>query len=105
MLKIQSSEKFILFMWDLLSTNTNNVWTKDTCLCFCIYDLIGLKGLAQDLCIVIGKYGVPNYKMFDLPINSTLKMNFQNIEAICLGEFGKGGGAWKAGMVWTFGGI
>ena len=60
MLKILPSEKFILFIWDLLSTNTKNVWTKDTCLCFWSYDILGIEGLAQDLCICIGKDGVPN---------------------------------------------
>ena len=75
MLKIEYSKKFIVFMWDLLSTNPKNVLTKDTCLCFCSYDLLGLKGLAQALCIFIGKYDTPNYKFFDLLINSMLKMH------------------------------
>ena len=66
---------FILFMWDLLSTNPKNVCTKDTCFYFCSYDLLGLEGLAQDLCIFIGKDDVPNYKFLDLPINSMLKMH------------------------------
>ena len=75
MLKIPPSKKFILFIWDLLSTNTKNVCTKATCLCFCSYVLLGLEGLAQTLCIFIGKYGVPNYKFLDLPINSMLNMH------------------------------
>ena len=66
---------FILFMWDLLSTNPKNVWTKDACFYFCSYDILGLKGLAQYLCIFIGKDGIPNYKFFDLPINYMLKMH------------------------------
>ena len=62
-------------MWDLLSTNIKKFSTKDTCLCFCSYDLIGLEGLSQALCIFIGKDGVPNYKFLHLPINSILKMH------------------------------
>ena len=77
MLKIQPSEKFILFIWDLLSTNTKNVCTKATCLCFYSYDLLGIEGLAQDLCIFIGKDDIPNYKFLDLPINSMLKVHLK----------------------------
>ena len=66
---------FILFMWDLLSTNPKDVWTKDTCFYFCSYDLLGLEGLAQSLCIFIGKDDVPNYKFLDLPINFMLNMH------------------------------
>lgn len=39
------------------------------------YDLLCLEGLAQALRIFIGKDGVPDYKVRDLPVSSMLKMH------------------------------
>ena len=74
-------------MCDLLRTNPKNVLTKDTCLCFCGYDLLGLEGVAQDLCIFIGKDDYPNYKFLDLPINSMLNMHVNPKVCRCISKY------------------